>query len=217
MRAQAISPELLAGHVAARISAAEIDAAGIDGSGWIRVAVDGAPVARPEQLADDLVGELRLRGRAVVRVSARNFLRPASLRLEFGRTDPDVFYDEWLDVKGLSREVFDPLEAGGSGRVLPTLWDAETDRASRAKYIELAPGGVLVMDGPLLLGRWLPFDLTVHLWMSAAALARRTPADQAWTLPAYARYEAEMDPARAADIAVRVDDPRHPALITPDR
>jgi hypothetical protein len=44
--------------------------------------------------------------------------------------------------------------------------------------------------------------------MSAPALARRTPADESWTLPAYARYDA-----RSADLVVRMDDPRHPALI----
>jgi hypothetical protein len=70
----------------------------------------------------------------------------------------------------------------------------------------------VLVDGCLLLGRGLPFDLTVHLRLSAAALARRTPAEQRWTLPAYARYEAEVDPDRVADVVVRLDDPRHPAI-----
>ncbi|MGW2547729.1 uridine kinase, partial [Kitasatospora sp. NPDC001574] len=46
-----------------------------------------------------------------------------------------------------------------------------------------------------------------------AALARRTPPEERWTLPAFARYEAETVPAEAADLTVRVDDPRHPALV----
>jgi len=71
---------------------------------------------------------------------------------------------------------------------------------------------VLLVDGCLLLGRGLPFDLTIHLRLSTAALARRTPADEQWTLPAYARYEAEAGPGRAADLVVRLDDPRHPAI-----
>jgi len=50
---------------------------------YVRVAVDGAPAARPEALADELVAPVRLRGRPVIRVSAGDFLRPASLRLEF--------------------------------------------------------------------------------------------------------------------------------------
>jgi len=177
------------------------------------VALDGAPPAEPWRLARALIDPLRLRGRAALQVSARDYLRPASLRLEFGRTDPDVFYDEWLDAKGLIREVLGPLEPGGSGKVLPALWDAERDRASRREYTTLAPGGVLLLDGALLLGRGLPFDFTAHFWLSSAALARRTAPDDAWTLPAYDRYESEADPLNIADIVVRMDDPRHPALV----
>lgn len=177
------------------------------------MALDGAPAAEPSRLAQALIDPLRLRGRAALHVSAGDYLRPASLRLEFGRTDPDVYYDEWLDTKGLVREVLSPLEPGESGKVLPALWDAERDRASRSEYTLLAPGGVLLLDGALLLGRGLPFEFAVHLWLSPAALARRTAADAAWTLPAFERYEDEADPLNAADVVVRMDDPRHPALV----
>lgn len=179
----------------------------------MRVAIDGAPAAAPGCLADELVNPLRLRGRPVLRVSADDFLRPASLRLEFGRTDPDVYYSEWLNTEALKREVFGPLAPGGNGRVLPSLWDAATDRATRADYVDLAAGGVLVLDGALLLGRGLPLDVTVHLSLSAGALARRTPLEQSWTIPAYQRYQDEVDPENAADFVVRMDDAKHPALI----
>jgi hypothetical protein len=179
----------------------------------VRVAVDGPPPARPDALADALVDPLRVRGRAVQRIRAEDFLRPASIRLERGRDNPDAFYEDWLDLSGLRREVLDPLEPGGSGRILPTLRDVTTDRATRAGYVELPPGGVLLLSGALLLGTGLAFDLVVHLWMSAAALARRTPDPQAWTLPAYARYDREVDPCLLADVVVKVDDPRHPAVV----
>jgi hypothetical protein len=178
---------------------------------WTRVAVDGAPPSRPGAFADELAEGLRLRGRPVRRVSAADFLRPASLRFERGREDPDARYDDWLDVGGLTREVLAPLGPGGTGRVLPGLWDADADRASRADYVSLAPGGVLVLDGELLLGRGLPFEHTVHLWLSAPALARRFA--QEWALPAFARYDAEVRPLHTADTGVRVDDPAHPALL----
>jgi hypothetical protein len=71
----------------------------------------------------------------------------------------------------------------------------------------------VLVSGALLLGAGLPFDVTVHLEMSAAALDRRTGPDERWTLPAYARYGAEVDPAAFADVVVRVDDPRHPAMV----
>jgi hypothetical protein len=206
VRVRPISPSLLVEELADRIAA-------VRPSSWARIAVDGASAARPEDLADALVDPLRLRGRQVLRVSAGDFLRPASLRLEYGRDDPDVFYDDWLDVGGLSREVFLPLGPDGSGRVLPALWDSVIDRATRAAYITVPQRGVLVVDGALLLGRGLPLDYAVHLWMSPAALARRTGPAEQWTLPAYARYETEAAPLRVADAVVRVDDPRRPALI----
>ncbi|GAA3093738.1 uridine kinase [Streptosporangium carneum] len=182
-------------------------------SSWVRVAFDGAPAARPGRLADDLVDPLRLRGREVLRVSSDDFLRPASLRFEYGKTDPDAFYADWLDTGALVREVLGPLEPGRSGRVLPTLWDTRIDRATRAPYVTVPEGGVLLLDGALLLGRGLPFDLTVHLWLSPGALARRTDEERRWTLPAYARYEREAEPLDVADVVVRVDDPRHPAVV----
>ncbi|MEV7773700.1 uridine kinase [Kitasatospora sp. NPDC086791] len=208
MQVRPISPDNLAELLADRVTTLP-DATGRR----LRVAVDGAAAARPEVLADALVEPLRLRGRPTLRVSAADFLRPASIRLEYGHHDADAFHDLWLDDGALLREVLDPLEPGGSGRVLPTLRDPVTDRSTRALYTLLPPNGVLLLDGPLLLGRRLPLDLTVHLALTPAALARRTPADQQWTLPAFARYDAETAPAELADLTVRMDDPRHPALV----
>jgi hypothetical protein len=72
---------------------------------------------------------------------------------------------------------------------------------------------VLLVGGTLLLGAGLRFDLTVHVALSTAALARRTPAESRWTLAAYERYQAEVDPVALADVVVRFDDPRRPALV----
>ncbi|WP_371615328.1 uridine kinase [Streptomyces sp. NBC_00454] len=178
---------------------------------WRRVCVDGAPAARTGVLAEELAGALRLRGSAVQVVAAEGFLRPASLRFEFGREDVDSYLGGWYDTAALWREVFGPTDPGGTGRVLPDLWDPVTDRATRSPYVELPPGGVLIVHGPLLLGHWFPFDLSVHISLSPGALARRTEESARWTLPAFARYEAETGPAALADVLVRADDPRHPA------
>jgi hypothetical protein len=186
------------------------------GPSWVRAAVDGAPATEPHELADRLVDPLRVRGRAVLRVRADDFLRPASVRLERGRTDPDAYYEDRLDVGALGREVLEPLGAGGPGRVLPTLWNADRDRATRAPYVSLAPGGVLLLSGDLLLGAGLALDLVVHLELSAEAMHRRTPVERRWTLPAYARYAEEVDPAALADLVIRVNDPRRPAVVEID-
>jgi hypothetical protein len=183
------------------------------GPGWLRVVIDGAPATEPDRWARDLVEPLRAAGRPALHVRAADFLRPASVRWEFGRTDPDSYYDGWLDLAGLRREVLEPLRPGGTGRVLPSLWNPVTDRATRAAYQTVPPGGVLLLSGDLLLGGGLPMEYAVHLHMSAPALARRTPPESSWTLPAYARYDDEVDPASFADLVVRLDDPRHPALL----
>jgi hypothetical protein len=198
-----VTPALLVTEVADLVAAQ---------AGRVRLGVDGAPPTRPRDLADAVAVELRTRGRAVVVVDAGDYLRPASLRLEYGRTDPDTFLDGWLDVGGLRREVLDPAAPTGSGRVLPRLWDARADRAHRDRYVDLAADGVVVLAGGLLLGRDLPLDLSVHLRMTAAALARRLPDDVAWTLPAYVRYETERAPAAEADLLVLADHPDRPAV-----
>ena len=56
-------------------------------------------------------------------MGTEGFLRPASLRLEYGHEDVEAYYDGWFDTGALWREVFGPLEPGGDGRVLPDLWD----------------------------------------------------------------------------------------------
>jgi hypothetical protein len=205
-----VTPEGLAGELSERIAQAAPP------DGWLRVAVDGPPAAEPERLAEALVDPLRARGHATLHVRTADFLRPASVRLEFGRTNPDSYYEGWVDEAGLRREVLDPAGPGGSGRVLPSLWDARRDRATRAGYLTLPPGGVVLVSGDLLLGSGLPFELAVHLVLSPAALARRTPPELAWTLPAYERYAAEVGPDGFADVVVTVNDPRHPAIISVD-
>jgi hypothetical protein len=205
-----IAADRLADEVAGLVDRAAASARHV-----LRVAIDGHPAAGTADLADALVDPLRLLGHPVLRVSGEWFLRPASIRLERGRTDPDSYYDDWLDVAALRREVLDPLGPGGSGRYLPTLWDPGTDRSTRASYVAAPPNAVLVLDGTLLLGHGLPLDLSVHLRLSAGARSRRVASDSRWALPAYDRYEREVDPERVADVLVRVDDPRHPALSFP--
>ncbi|SCF23237.1 uridine kinase [Micromonospora mirobrigensis] len=208
MRIRPISPDLLVAELTDRLAAATPP-------GRLRVAVDGPPAAGPDRLAAALVDPLRAQGRPALHVRTDDFLRPASVRLEHGRTNPDAYYEGWYDEAGLRREVLDPAGPDGAGRLLPSLWDATSDRASRAGYVELPVGGVVLVSGAFLLGGGLPFDVTVHLELSPAALARRTEEGLRWTLPAFARYADEVAPASFADVVVRADDPRRPALVEP--
>jgi len=206
MRFRPISPDRFVEELGRRVLAVDLP--------YVRVAIDGAAEATdPGALADSLVDPLRVLGRDVLRVSASDFLRPASLRYERGRRDPGSRYDGWLDRGALTREVLTPLAPGGSGTALPALRDTETDRALRLPRTQLNAPGVLLLDGELLLGRGLDIDFGVHLWLSPAALDRRIPGDRHWALPAYRRYEQEAEPLTAADVVVRVDHPGSPAVL----
>ena len=184
---RAVSPDNLTTELAERIA---------DLPSLVRVAIDGPPCAQPQALAAALVEPLRLRGRPCHLVAAEFFWRDASLRLEHGRQDPDS-YLTWLDDGALGREVLDA--ARNEGTYLPSLRDPATDRSTQEAPRPVAPDAVLIVSGPLLLGLGLAFDYAVHLSVSAPARARRTPAAEAWTLPAFDRYDAEVRPTDLAD------------------
>jgi hypothetical protein len=177
-------------------------------TGLIRVAVDGPPVAAPDKLAAALIEALRALGRPAVHVRAASFWRDASLRFEHGREDTDSYF-HWLDADALRREV---LDAAPHGSYLPSLRDPATNRSTRAAPDGIAPDAVLIVSGALLLGHDLPFDRTVHLQLSPAARRRRTPTDEAWTLPAFDAYDASCRPSDHADVVIKWDDVRHPAV-----
>lgn len=201
----AISPDRLADRLAELLLAAEVPGRAL------RVALDGPPAAGPGELAGALTEPLRTRGRHAIHVRAQTFWRDASLRLEHGRRDVESYRD-WLDADALRREVLAPLGPDGTGEYLPSLRDPATNRATREARHTAAYGSVLIVSGELLLGRALPFDVTIHLALGAAARARRTASDCAWTLPAFEAYDRDVDPVGTADVVVRVDDPRHPAI-----
>ncbi len=208
MRVEPVSPEVLVARVATLV--AERPRA----DGALRVLVDGHPSTHPETLADLLVEPLRVAGRPTARISVRDFLRPASVRLEHGHEDPDALLDEWIDVGALNREVLSAVGPAGEGHYLPSLRDPVTSRSTRAGYVEAPPGLLVLLDGSLSVGHGLDVDLTVHLALQDATIARRTPPADAWMLPAYARYRAETAPEQVADVVVRVDDARRPAWVT---
>jgi hypothetical protein len=204
-RYSAISPDRLPDELAESLVA-------VDSPGRaLRVALDGPRAAGPDELAGALTEPLRTRGRPSIQVRAQTFWRDASLRFEHGRQDVDS-YEHWLDAAALRREVLAPLGPDGSGEYVPSLRDPATNRATRDPRRTAPYGSILIVSGELLLGQNLPFDVTIHLAVGAAARARRTAPEWAWTLPAFDAYDRAVDPVGTADVVVRLDDPRHPAI-----
>lgn len=177
----------------------------------LRVAIDGARCTEPVTFAGDVAAVLRALGHDSTVIRADTFWRDASLRLEYGREDV-LAYRAWLDAGALRREVLDPLGPDGSGRYLPSLRHPDTNRSSREPYRTAVAGSVVLVAGEFLLADGLPFDVRVRLWLSAAALARRTPPDLQWTIDAHLDYDRSLPDPDCADIVVKLDDPRHPAV-----
>ena len=194
---RAISAAALPAELAARIP-----------DGIARVAIDGPPCAHPDELAAAVVAALH-GTRPAAHVRADTFWRDASVRLEYGRQDIES-YLHWLDAAALEREVLEPALA--VRRYLPSLRDPQTNRSTRVPMRAVDPRTAVLVSGTFLLGRDLTFDLTIHLAVSPAARARQTPPSNAWTLPAFDEYDATTRPQEIADMVVRYDHPRSPAL-----
>ena len=176
-------------------------------AGRTRLAVDGAPTTEAHALAAAVAAE---HGRAV-HVRAEGFWRPAGQRFEYGREDPGAWLEEWLDEAALEREVL--RRVADVGDVVPAIRDPARDRSVRADPVPVPTPGLLVVSGSGLLGRGLSFDRSVHLQASPAALSRRLPDDEQWLVEPLQRYAEEHRPEMVADLVVRVEDPRHPALV----
>lgn len=174
-------------------------------TGVVVAAVDGADAAHPEALAAQIADRLHSTGRAAAAVELAHFVRPASLRFEYGHTDEESYRTSWFDHAALDREVITAVRTGHPW--LPRLWNPLTDRSFRDARQACADGQVIITAGPMLLGRH-HFDLTIRLLQSEATLRRRTPTDQHWTIPVL------LEAARGAhaDIEVRVDHPDRPAI-----
>jgi hypothetical protein len=178
----------------------------------LRVALDAPALVDLGPLVDGLTRRLQRAGVPIVVIASHGYYRDASLRFEYGKTDLESFYSGWLDSAGLQREVLRPLGPDGDGRYLPALRDPVSNRSVRTDRVALDPSGVALVTGELLLGVGLEFDLTVHAWVTRQARRRLIAEDRAWTLPAYDRYDIDVDPTGLADVVLRYDDPARPAI-----
>ncbi len=172
------------------------------------VAIDGADAAEPISLAHAVADNVRAHGRGCDVVSLHDYVKPASLRLEYGRNDEISYRTIWFDYDALAREVVDALH--NDARWLPALWNEKADRSARTQVRAAGAGDVVLVTGPMLLGRNLAFDSTIRLHLSEAALLRATHADQLWTVPALLRHE--QDTAEQPDVDVRWDHRDRPAV-----
>ncbi|UQX89726.1 hypothetical protein M6D93_06910 [Jatrophihabitans telluris] len=203
------TPDGLAGQLASTITA-------LPAAHPVRVGLDAPRCADLNNILARVTDRLERSGRQVALVRAEDFYRDASVRLEYGRTDVESFYSGWLDSAALAREVLTPA-VSEHPQYLPSLRNPGNNRSTRAVPVPLAANGVVLITGELLLGAGLAFDLSVYFSVSRQARRRLTAPDWAWTLPAWDRYEIEVDPAACAALVVRFDDPARPAVASSTR
>ena len=205
VRITPVTPDVLVDEIVALVDARP---------GRVRLALDGPPPTRPVELARrvaDRAADARAgrAGRRRRRLPAPGVGAPR-VRPRGPRRVPRRLARRRRAAPGGARPR--PVR-GGSGRVLPRLWDAAADRAHRDGYTELPDDGVVVLAGALLLGRGLPLELAVHLRMSESALwpgpCRPVSAGRSPPTPA---TRPSAIPGDDADLLVLADHPDRPAV-----
>lgn len=172
------------------------------------VAIDGPDCAQPSRLALLVGAAVESHNRPSAVVSLHDYVRPASLRYEFGHEDGLSYRTIWFDYPALDREVI--TAARTKRTLLPKLWDEPTDRSARSIRVPVHERAVIVIAGPMLLGRGLEFDVSVRLDMSEAAMRRHTPEADLWTVDALLEHRSEV--SEEVDFEVRYDHPARPAV-----
>lgn len=208
MQYRSLTPDRLAGELAVAIDRRS--------EPRTRIGFDGPVEIGAADLADEVAERLRERGRPVIRAGTAWWWRPASLRLEWGHTDVDMLLSGWVDQRALRRELLDPVAAGPPARYLTRLRDPNTDRAVRQAAEPVAPGSVVLLDGPFLLTDPAGLDAVVHLQVSAGTLRRVLPPARQWWVEAFARYRQDQAPADRAAAVIAFDHPAAPAIAWPD-
>ena len=203
VRLEAITWERLGDLLAERL----LDLKPDDGSPWPRIAVDGAPAARPGDLAHRSPRRCAYAAGPRSWSARRASCVPRRCGFEYGREDVESYYNGWFDTGALWREVFGALEPGGTGRVLPDLWDPAADRATRSPYVQLPPGGLLLLHGPLPPAALVPVRPDRAPRCPRARCAAVPPRPSTGPCRPSRATRARRDPAGTADVLVRATTP----------
>ena len=177
-----------------------------------RVGIDGAAEIGAGELADAVAARLTEFGRPALRTSTDWWWRPASLRLELGRTDIDMLLGGWVDAAALRRELLDPLGPAGSGSYYSLAGSADRPVGAGQPGGRGRPRAPCCWYGPFLLADRLPLDAVVHLQTTRPTLARALPANRQWWLDAFDRYRTDEQPADRAAAVIAYDHPKAPAI-----
>jgi uridine kinase len=196
----------------------------------IRVAVDGPDAAGKTTLAQELVAQLRARGRPVIRASIDGFHNPARIRHARGHASPEGYYYDSFNCRALAESLLAPLGPGGSRRYRPAVFDYRTDSEVQIPMREAEVNAVLLFDGVFLLRPGLTeyWDFTIFVETTfETTLARAEQRDASLFggleevrrrykeryIPGQQLYHAECLPKEQAKVVVDNNDPRNPVIL----
>lgn len=194
-----------------------------------RVCVDGITASGKTTLADELGTAIAARGRPAVRISMDGFHHPRAHRYRQGRGSADGYYEDAYDLDALRALVLEPL-GRGEARVSTAIIDLAADTPLTGAWVEVPPGGVLIVDGTFLerdevVDHW---DLRILLAPAFEVARERGAARDAALLggidaaraafddryhAACRRYLAEVDPEARCDVLVDNAEPANPAIL----
>ena len=166
------------------------------------VGIDGRSGAGKSTFADELAGELRERGRIVIRSTTDSFHRPRDERLKRGLNSAEGYLLDSHQVDRIVNELLVPFRLG-AGEVLVAAFDEPTDTPLES-VTKVASHAVLVFDG-LFLHR----DELAKLWDVSVYLDADERRNAEW-LQFLLDELPTNSTARAAELDRRLDLARWP-------
>jgi uridine kinase len=204
----------------------------------LRLGITGPSAAGKTTLADALSEVIPRMGVPVYRCEMDDFHR-AGHRYRSSRQEwtGELYYREGYDYEALRDLVLVPCGPGGNRRCRLRLFSSYDDRTFAEEWTAVDPGGVLIVDGGLLLNPVLAPHLDFVVWLDVdeeTVLRRAMTRDRAWAmddagnplsaetirnryeayhLPCHRLYVRETGGARRADVVVDNRDPSAPRIM----
>jgi len=175
------------------------------------VAVDGVDGSGKTTFAGHLACAVHDYGRPVHVVHLDDFLNPRAIRYARGRASPQGYFLDTYDLAAFTTGVLEPLQAGGTRRIVPRVFDHRADSPVHVATVLVPEQAVVIVEGMFLhrhelAHRWdtsiflqVPFTVTAQ---RMAARDRSEPDPEHPSMTRYVKgqrlYLSTCDPASRA-------------------
>lgn len=115
----------------------------------VLVAVDGVDGSGKTTFADRLAAAYDDAGLRAVTVHADDFLNPKSVRYRLGRSSPEGFFLDSIDLEALRAKVIDPVK-NAEQLIIPRHFDHAADMPVAPEPTVIGPRSVVIVEGMFL-------------------------------------------------------------------